>query len=218
MTVLPESTLAPDRRLSRDEALTLANLADLSGLLRAAAARRDAAHGAVVTYSRKVFVPLTKLCRDVCHYCTFARRAAERRAGLSDARRGPRHRADRSSGRTARRRCSRSATSRNCAIAWRERSLPARTRDDPVVSRRGGGLVMAETGLLPHVNPGLLTPATSRRCARFPFRRGSCSKARRSGCASAADLITGRPTRRRRRASRRSGSRVKRACRSRAAS
>ncbi|MGZ5127425.1 MAG: 5-amino-6-(D-ribitylamino)uracil--L-tyrosine 4-hydroxyphenyl transferase CofH, partial [Burkholderiales bacterium] len=34
--------------------------------------RRDAAHGAVVTYSRKVFIPLTQLCRDVCHYCTFA--------------------------------------------------------------------------------------------------------------------------------------------------
>ena len=31
-----------------------------------------AGHGIVVTYSRKVFVPLTKLCRDVCHYCTFA--------------------------------------------------------------------------------------------------------------------------------------------------
>jgi FO synthase len=58
--------------LARDEALTLANLADLSGLMRAAAARRDAAHGAVVTYSRKVFIPLTQLCRDVCHYCTFA--------------------------------------------------------------------------------------------------------------------------------------------------
>ena len=29
-------------------------------------------HGAVVTYSRKVFIPLTRLCRDVCAYCTFA--------------------------------------------------------------------------------------------------------------------------------------------------
>src|SRR5713101_9349156 len=28
--------------------------------------------GALVTYSPKVFIPLTKLCRDVCHYCTFA--------------------------------------------------------------------------------------------------------------------------------------------------
>ncbi len=29
-------------------------------------------HGRVLSYSRKVFIPLTKLCRDVCHYCTFA--------------------------------------------------------------------------------------------------------------------------------------------------
>ncbi len=33
---------------------------------------REAGHGRLVTYSPKVFVPLTKLCRDVCHYCTFA--------------------------------------------------------------------------------------------------------------------------------------------------
>src|SRR5262249_33880459 len=45
---------------------------DLASLLRAAARRRDAAHGSIVSYSRKVFIPLTKLCRDVCHYCTFA--------------------------------------------------------------------------------------------------------------------------------------------------
>src|SRR5438034_5640461 len=34
---------------------------------------RDGGHGTTVTYSPKVFIPLTKLCRDVCHYCTFAR-------------------------------------------------------------------------------------------------------------------------------------------------
>src|SRR5205823_8052503 len=34
---------------------------------------RDTRSGRLVTYSPKVFVPLTKLCRDVCHYCTFAR-------------------------------------------------------------------------------------------------------------------------------------------------
>jgi FO synthase len=33
---------------------------------------RDRAFGPRVTYSRKVFVPLTKLCRDNCGYCTFA--------------------------------------------------------------------------------------------------------------------------------------------------
>src|SRR5438445_4502474 len=38
-----------------------------------AAALRDCGHGNLVSYSRKVFIPLTQLCRDVCHYCTFAK-------------------------------------------------------------------------------------------------------------------------------------------------
>ena len=42
-------------------------------LLARAATLRDEGHGQIVTYSRKVFVPLTQLCRDVCHYCTFAK-------------------------------------------------------------------------------------------------------------------------------------------------
>src|SRR5205814_1903417 len=33
---------------------------------------RDRGHGNLVSYSKKVFIPLTQLCRDVCHYCTFA--------------------------------------------------------------------------------------------------------------------------------------------------
>jgi FO synthase len=41
-------------------------------------------HGRVLSYSRKVFIPLTKLCRDVCHYCTFAERPQRgRRAYLT---------------------------------------------------------------------------------------------------------------------------------------
>ena len=44
----------------------------LNELMRAAASLRDDHHGHRVTYSRKVFIPLTHLCRDVCHYCTFA--------------------------------------------------------------------------------------------------------------------------------------------------
>ncbi len=63
--------LGPGRDLTRAEALALVDC-DLDPLLRAAARRRDAAHGSIVSYSRKVFIPLTKLCRDVCHYCTFA--------------------------------------------------------------------------------------------------------------------------------------------------
>src|SRR5205809_2069617 len=46
--------------------------APLHELMAAARALRDAQRGSLVTYSPKVFIPLTKLCRDVCHYCTFA--------------------------------------------------------------------------------------------------------------------------------------------------
>ena len=44
----------------------------LPELMAQAAAIRDGAFGRVISYSRKVFIPLTQLCRDVCHYCTFA--------------------------------------------------------------------------------------------------------------------------------------------------
>ena len=57
---------------SDDEALTLAAVEDTGRLAKVAASLRDRGHGAVISYSRKVFIPLTQLCRDVCHYCTFA--------------------------------------------------------------------------------------------------------------------------------------------------
>ena len=56
-----------------EQALALAGFADTAALAALAAVLRDRGHGNVVTYSRKVFIPLTHLCRDVCHYCTFAR-------------------------------------------------------------------------------------------------------------------------------------------------
>ena len=43
-----------------------------SELMQTAASLRDQVHGRLISYSRKVFIPLTQLCRDVCHYCTFA--------------------------------------------------------------------------------------------------------------------------------------------------
>src|SRR5687767_15037848 len=46
--------------------------ASLPDLLAEAGAVRDAAHGRRITYSPKVFIPLTRLCRDRCGYCTFA--------------------------------------------------------------------------------------------------------------------------------------------------
>ena len=61
------------RRPDASQALALAAEDDLAPLLACAADLRDRGHPDVVTYSRKVFIPLTHLCRDVCHYCTFAR-------------------------------------------------------------------------------------------------------------------------------------------------
>lgn len=55
--------------ISDDELLAL----PLSELLALAAARRDDLFGRRVTYSPKVFIPLTMLCRDRCGYCTFAK-------------------------------------------------------------------------------------------------------------------------------------------------
>src|SRR5258705_1962492 len=48
----------------------------LAELMAAAAAKRDARLGSGVTYSPKVFIPLTMLCRDRCGYCTFAKAPA----------------------------------------------------------------------------------------------------------------------------------------------
>ena len=50
--------------------------ASLDELAGAAFAKAREAHGSVVTYSPKVFIPLTKLCRDRCGYCTFAQAPA----------------------------------------------------------------------------------------------------------------------------------------------
>ncbi|HXJ63874.1 MAG TPA: bifunctional FO biosynthesis protein CofGH [Actinomycetota bacterium] len=63
------------KALSADEVTALlgARGDDLERLLAHARHLRDLGHGTTVTYSRKVFVPLTMLCRDHCHYCTFAK-------------------------------------------------------------------------------------------------------------------------------------------------
>jgi FO synthase len=47
--------------------------APLTELMAAACMLRDQGHGRVQTYSPKVFIPVTRLCRDYCHYCTFSR-------------------------------------------------------------------------------------------------------------------------------------------------
>jgi FO synthase len=60
------------KRLTDSEALALADFTDTRALADVASVLRDQGFRNTVTYSRKVFIPLTHLCRDVCHYCTFA--------------------------------------------------------------------------------------------------------------------------------------------------
>ena len=59
------------RGIDRDSALILAESAPLGDLLAAAAHVRQAGKGTVISFSKKIFIPLTTLCRDYCSYCTF---------------------------------------------------------------------------------------------------------------------------------------------------
>src|SRR2546421_13008222 len=59
------------------EALLACRGAELEELMAVASRLRDLGHGRTIAYSRKVFVPLTMLCRDHCHYCTFAKPPAK---------------------------------------------------------------------------------------------------------------------------------------------
>ena len=140
--------------------------ADLDALAEAAARVRDAGLQAagrpgVITYSRKVFIPLTRLCRDRCHYCTFATAPADlRRAGegmylspdevLRVARQGAAlgckealfTLGDRPEDRWPQ------------AREW----LDAHGYDDTLAYVRAMAVrVLEETGLLPHLNPGVLS-------------------------------------------------------------
>ncbi len=69
------SDIRPGVPITRDAAICLIGCSDedLPQLLAAARAARDRFKPGVITYSRKVFLPLTNLCRDYCGYCTFRR-------------------------------------------------------------------------------------------------------------------------------------------------
>ena len=144
------------RNLTRGQALALVDC-DLDALLRLAARRRDAAHGPIVSYSRKVFIPLTKLCRDVCHYCAFARPPRKNEpaflsldAVLSIARAG------RAAG------CKEALFTLGDKPELRYRAAAdelARLGHATTLSylAEAARAVLEQTGLLPHLNPGHLT-------------------------------------------------------------
>ncbi|MDT0343159.1 bifunctional FO biosynthesis protein CofGH [Streptomyces litchfieldiae] len=140
--------------------------ADLERLAGAAARVRDAGLEAagrpgVITYSKKVFIPLTRLCRDRCHYCTFVTVPGKLRAGGHGMFLSPDEVLD----------IARRGAEMGCKEAlftlgdkpedrWPEARewLNAAGYDDTLAYVRAMAVrVLEETGLLPHLNPGVLS-------------------------------------------------------------
>jgi len=68
--------------VTREDAVLLATRSPLSDLFAAATELRAQGKGSVITFSKKVFIPLTTLCRDYCSYCTFRKDPGQPGAGF----------------------------------------------------------------------------------------------------------------------------------------
>ncbi|HSJ28533.1 MAG TPA: 7,8-didemethyl-8-hydroxy-5-deazariboflavin synthase CofG [Acidimicrobiia bacterium] len=150
--------MSPDR----DKAIAfLDGRIDPAPLFVEALRLRRAVHGDVVTYSRKVFIPLTTLCRDVCTYCTFAKPPGAGGAYLEPdevlavARAGDRW----------------GCTEALFTLGDRPEARWSQARD--FLARHGHSTtleyvaamsraVVDETGLFPHANPGVMSASEMR--------------------------------------------------------
>ncbi len=143
--------------MTADEAHALSTL-PAEALLARAAAIRDAAFGVVQSWSPKVFIPLTQLCRDLCHYCTFSRPRAGQRAYMTPEEVLAVARAGAAAGCTEALFTLGDKPELRFAVARRELAAMghATTIDYLEAMCR---LVLAETGLIPHVNAGVMTRA-----------------------------------------------------------
>jgi len=141
-------------------------------LLEQARALTLSGHGSRVSYSRKVFIPLTRLCRDVCHYCTFATTPKQisaayltpdevlaiARAGVTaGCREALFTLGDKPELRYPTARKALAELGYTSTIAYLEAMCD---------------LVLRETGLLPHVNPGVLTHEDITRLRRVSVSQG----------------------------------------------
>lgn len=145
--------------VNREEAMALAEAAPLEELLAAARGVREKGKGKTVSFSKKVFIPLTTLCRDYCSYCTFRKDPGQlgahfmtpeevlelaeqgRRAGCKEAVFSLGDQPERIFPE---------------AREFLRRQGYARTLDYLAAMCE---LVLERTGLLPHANPGLLDGA-----------------------------------------------------------
>ncbi len=139
----------------------------LDDLTRRARALAVAGHGDVVGYSRKVFVPLTQLCRDVCHYCTFAqapRRLAAPYLAADDVVALCRDGAAFGCKEALLTLGDRPEARYRVAADWlRGHGFDSTIDYVAHVSER----IVTETGLLPHVNAGILSEGDYRRLRRW---------------------------------------------------
>ena len=126
-------------------------------LMSAARTIRDAGFGSLVTYSPKVFIPLTELCRDVCHYCTFAKVPKKSKAPfmtleevLDVAERGKKAGCKEALFTLGERPEDRYSLARD----WLASSGYGSTIEYLKVV---AGAVLEQTGLLPHINAGTMT-------------------------------------------------------------
>ena len=138
------------------QALALADVEDTGALMEAAREVRDRRSGDIVTFSPKIFIPLTELCRDVCHYCTFAKTPGKVRApyltvdeAVDIARRGA------EAGCTEALFTLGDQPERRYRVA---REFLSRMGFESTIDYlvHAARRVHQETGLLPHVNPGVM--------------------------------------------------------------
>lgn len=142
---------------TRDEALLLAGFDDTARLAGVAGTLRDRGFRNVVTYSRKVFIPLTHLCRDVCHYCTFAQVPRKVKAPymtVDEVLEIARHGAEMGC-KEALFTLGEKPELRYSAAREALAELGFDTTFDYLV--HVAEIVFKETGLLPHLNPGTMT-------------------------------------------------------------
>jgi FO synthase len=145
------------RRPDSAGALALLPEAPVEQLLPVAESLTCAGFGETVTYSRKVFIPLTQLCRDVCHYCTFAKAprhleqayltaedvlAIARAGQAADCKEALFTLGDQPEKRYSVARAALDAAGAATTLEYLERMAK---------------LVLQETGLLPHLNPGVMS-------------------------------------------------------------
>ena len=143
---------------SDSEALELADFEDTAALAAVAARVRDRGFPNLVTFSKKVFIPLTHLCRDVCHYCTFAQTPSKIETPYLDL--------------DAVLEVARNGAALGCKEALftlgEKPELRYRAAREWLAAhgyettleylRDAAQAVFDETGLLPHLNPGNMTP------------------------------------------------------------